>query len=638
MGSPTAGAAAQRLPLLERKPPTPVKRPGLYDAPTPPPCTPVRRPTPSPPPPNAGTFRADTGGGDQYAAMASTDGFRAVRKELWSDAGSKKDLWSDAASNSDMRAVSNAMPLHSERGSTVSIRAGSLQEGRQDHRGTGLPRGASSTGTNWRRSNHQPVHSTGGGWSLEAENKELREELERHRHDAALSVGNLRRRTMAAIAGGGFKAGPTKKGTDCMCEILRAKLARVSVELREAQRAFALPVRVATCDSEAQTPQLQDPPARPQKAAGVEVEVQASLSAPSRSSACQTAAPAVPQLRPAETQAGSGLAQLCGMSTQTEVEVRQACDASVQALPLVSDCGSQARPSCCEMSVQADEPARRPEQASAEMQAGAPAAFAVTATTQTAAPPRLDAGMQAGGGMQTTGEFSTQTDGDSAPVERKTASVQTAAKTSATVGTETTKLVGKIDRGVQKRDDSALEREAELEAKVQAAVDQSAALAERVRELEQDLHGWKQMAQTKLLGQMCITILCPRAECTVGGDRIDMDSWDPDRLRREFETEVLPRFARVFVEEVKEEGKAYGRPSQADQLMQEFTEVFRERLAAILSAPSAEQAVAAASRPPPSAPQRPRSAARGVPRSGSHATVGSGRAGSKGNAAVAAQR
>ena len=35
----------------------------------------------------------------------------------------------------------------------------------------------------------------------------------------------------------------------------------------------------------------------------------------------------------------------------------------------------------------------------------------------------------------------------------------------------------------------------------------------------------QQMAQTKAFGQLNVTILCPRAECTVSGERIEMDSW-----------------------------------------------------------------------------------------------------------------
>ena len=35
----------------------------------------------------------------------------------------------------------------------------------------------------------------------------------------------------------------------------------------------------------------------------------------------------------------------------------------------------------------------------------------------------------------------------------------------------------------------------------------------------------------------------------VSGERIEMDSWNPQRLREEFEREVLPHFTRIFVDE-----------------------------------------------------------------------------------------
>merc|ERR1719174_1861169 len=105
------------------------------------------------------------------------------------------------------------------------------------------------------------------------------------------------------------------------------------------------------------------------------------------------------------------------------------------------------------------------------------------------------------------------------------------------------------------------------------------------------------MVQAKAFGQMNVTILCPRAECTVSGERVEMDSWNPKRLRDEFEREVLPRFTRVFVEEAEKSSgsKAPKARSEAvDKAMQDFAETFRERLSAMLSAPNAAAAVQAA--------------------------------------------
>jgi len=117
---------------------------------------------------------------------------------------------------------------------------------------------------------------------------------------------------------------------------------------------------------------------------------------------------------------------------------------------------------------------------------------------------------------------------------------------------------------------------------------------EEIRKCREDSQAWQQMAQSKAMGQMNITILCPRAECTVNGSKVEMDSWNPTKLRRDFETEVLPRFSKLFIEE----GPAHAsgaRPEAVQRTMEEFANVFRERLSAMLSAPNANAAVTAAS-------------------------------------------
>mmetsp|Transcript_32657 Transcript_32657/g.59950 ORF Transcript_32657/g.59950 Transcript_32657/m.59950 type:complete len:125 (-) Transcript_32657:48-422(-) len=108
---------------------------------------------------------------------------------------------------------------------------------------------------------------------------------------------------------------------------------------------------------------------------------------------------------------------------------------------------------------------------------------------------------------------------------------------------------------------------------------------------------FQRMAQTRAFGQLNVTILCPRAECTVSGERVEMDSWNPARLREEFEREVLPRFTKVFVDEASGttgQKTNRARSEAVDRAMQEFAETFRERLSAMLSAPNAAAAVQAA--------------------------------------------
>jgi len=79
----------------------------------------------------------------------------------------------------------------------------------------------------------------------------------------------------------------------------------------------------------------------------------------------------------------------------------------------------------------------------------------------------------------------------------------------------------------------------------------------------------------------------------VNGTRIEVDSWNPAKLRSEFEEQVLPRFTKVFVEETGENG-AQAKPDAVKRTMEEFAITFRERLSAMLSAPNANAAVTAA--------------------------------------------
>jgi len=137
------------------------------------------------------------------------------------------------------------------------------------------------------------------------------------------------------------------------------------------------------------------------------------------------------------------------------------------------------------------------------------------------------------------------------------------------------------------------EKVADLESQIRRMNSKNSELAEKLHEALEQAKVWQQVAQSNIFGQMNITILCPRAECTVNGSHVEMDSWNPTRLREEFEREVLPRFTRVFVEERRAENSAKQesrRPEAVERTMQEFAEVFRERLAVMLSAPNAAAA------------------------------------------------
>jgi hypothetical protein len=159
-----------------------------------------------------------------------------------------------------------------------------------------------------------------------------------------------------------------------------------------------------------------------------------------------------------------------------------------------------------------------------------------------------------------------------------------------------------VDRSTQAEDRSEAAhktaREAHikgLEEHLQALTAENKELVAKLRDTQDLIAVWRHKAQAVLLGHMSITILCPRAECTVNGSHLEMDGWNPEKLRAEFEREVLPRYTRVFVEEEDRFGKgALGssRPEVVDQAMREFADIFRERLSAMLSAPSAAAAVA----------------------------------------------
>ncbi|CAJ1443783.1 unnamed protein product [Effrenium voratum] len=88
------------------------------------------------------------------------------------------------------------------------------------HRAAAVSRTFSSDGRLHRSNSSVTAVSGCERTVLEDENKRLREELAKYQTEAL----ERHRRPMAAIAGGGFRAAASQRS--CMCEVLKAKLAR----------------------------------------------------------------------------------------------------------------------------------------------------------------------------------------------------------------------------------------------------------------------------------------------------------------------------------------------------------------------------------------------------------------------------
>lgn len=308
-------------------------------------------------------------------------------------------------------------------------------------------------------------------------------------------------------------------------------------------------------------------------------------------------------------QAGSGISHPSNAETQTAAEPKQIALQDSAAQVNIPAHGSDA-------GVQAGQPSATPTHAASQTEAVAKVeaveaevqatATASASSTQTVCPGRTDVACEAKiepKKVKNSCAAACQT----LPPARNVAAVQTKPPTRTATATQVTPPAG-IDRACQAQDDSgskledALKREAqnaervaELEAQVAQLSKEKEALKADLVKANESAEAFQHMVQTKAFGQMNVTILCPRAECTVSGERVEMDSWNPKRLREEFEREVLPRFTRVFVEEANGASKGSKARSEAvDKAMQDFAETFRERLSAMLSAPNASAAVQAA--------------------------------------------
>lgn len=433
-----------------------------------------------------------------------------------------------------------------------------------------------------------------------------------------------KRRTMAAIAGGGFRGPASTPQSTCMCDILRARLSRANSELRELRSSnvsgrqskaalsydfeddpdlsaslsasamgFGSAATVSTADASVQASLLPESSGHQTCEIGVQaspppialeaVEVQAGSGAIMRNETASQAAPA-----------------MADFAAQAEVEVPPPAPLLLQPPPPHRTDTAEAEVQTCPEAP----PLEAPATAEFATQAGTPSLHLSSRGAQTEA-------LQV---AAVCSELATQTDPEEREEPRSctTQGCQTEVLPSRSSAVQTVERRG-VDKHTQKDDSDAAHRKVEmakLDHRVKALVAEAAESAAAKKAAREDEEAWKHMAQSKALGQLNVTILCPRAECTVNGARLEMDSWDPARLTAEFEREVLPRFSRVFVEEHFGEEKTRPRPEAIDRTMAEFAEVFRKRLAAMLAAPSAAAAVAAHGPQAPGAAGTPTSAAR----------------------------
>lgn len=415
------------------------------------------------------------------------------------------------------------------------------------------------------------------------------------------------RRTMAAIAGGGFR-GPQANTRQCMCEVLKARLARAQAELKEL-RSLRSPMVTQlfvtdVCDAQVQTDALPLAPQAPAPPRPRMCEVGTQSRSASHEVAVQISPP--PTVRPQMASAGvQAVHWPCCSHSGTQTSAALATESGCQTEPVLATI-----------------PAPRKDVKDAGVQAAAPQVAKVEAFAQ-AAPPCRDGTMQAGCPFAALRSACSQTEPRPILVEvgvqsnpeplpkvvaratsaaqteapaRSTRAMQTEGSSTASVGVQVAPPRG-VDKSTQQTDERAATRDAALvtlEERVKALSTESAHLGEAVRTSKEEVKAWKTLGQSNALGRLNITILCPRAECTVNGDRIAMDSWDPKRVRAEFEKEVLPRFSKLFVEEDSGAAEPKARSAAVERTMQEFAEVFRNRLTAMLAAPNAQSAVAAA--------------------------------------------
>lgn len=418
--------------------------------------------------------------------------------------------------------------------------------------------------------------------ALKDENRALREELAKFTGTAVSPIIPVRR-PMAAIAGGGFRGQASSTAVvhkRCECDALRAKLSRIRSELAElregrgvsAQSSGGQSFSVRTDASPSASSSKPTPPATPPY---IMTDLAGSLSYPDV--VCHEVG--VQAEQPPDS---SEEAVQCEACTQTSLDC---CDAATSAAPEVSD--SEVQTDACrildpclasEVGVQAEplmvSVAHMPVQTDLEP-VSAPVVQAV------------DADIQASFALECMDSF-TQT--QPLPACAST-SVQTSPLHTQTVAVQASFRPDVRNASTMAVDDAAVAREREWALRLQKMEEFTNALKGNIISLQDELEAsnetvvvLKHAMHSKALGHMNVTILCPRAECTVGGDHICIDGWDPDLLKKEFERDVLPRFTRVFVEESSSPaGQGTERRTEVmDQAMEEFATIFRERLSKML--------------------------------------------------------
>lgn len=437
---------------------------------------------------------------------------------------------------------------------------------------------------------------------LEDENRRLREELARYQTESL----ERHRRPLAAIAGGGFRAMPAAPRS-CMCETLKVKLARCRAALHAAQRKNSLSWEQLESrfdlgeDQHTELPEMEalateEAACQTEDQQTAHVEVQSSVltaAAEVQASECYLFSDGTAQTDPvAEAQLLPELEEKRELTCQAvAVQVTPTClDCGVQREVSLEHCASQTEVAVEDVAAQTEAmaqhsatqtevPGLRHFEVQTEVLADAEMLPEVAVTTvstemQTVA---LEVKSMTSIETQTSCTASFAERFVQATVESICSSAQVScAKTSAATQVEKRKT---NHQATQAEDSSAVEvaqRLKDLEDSVAAG-----AMA-KAKELE--------MATSKAMSRLNVTILCPRAECTVNGSKVEMDSWNSARLREDFEEQVLPRFIKIIMAE----GETTSQTEIVQNTMEELGSIFRERLAALLSAPNATAAMAAA--------------------------------------------
>jgi len=472
----------------------------------------------------------------------------------------------------------------------------------------------------------ESVEGTEHSNALEEENQRLREELARYQAD----VIPLRRRPMAAIAGGGFRAaGPQRQ---CNCEALKAKLARCQAALAAAHRKRSMTVafdmvdlpeerppgskseQATATDDAASSEEEKVPPPPPCSPCGLPPILGSEEARSSVSTEASIPGPFSTVSTDAEVQAKAAFAEVAVQAvtpssmddkavqvaplvtapaeTQTEAESLEPAmpaedvEAAVVEIELVA---AETQTEASTPGVSADtqtEGIHPPATSTAESQTEVlfvPHLQAVETQTEIWPPPLILASRTIqteelpSPPMLPTSPSVRECSSQTTPIAQTVVAVQTAPQKGVSCGTQVERpKVGQ--QAVQAEDASekeALARVKQLEAAAAAEAGQ--------------LQAWRDMAKAKAVGRLNVTILCPRAECNVNGVKVEMDSWRSEQLRNDFEEQVLPKFVRLIVSEIEESNKELVR-----SMMEELGSIFRERLSALLAAPNATAAMAAA--------------------------------------------